>query len=409
MRILLINKFYRLSGGAERHLFDWESLLRSRGHDVKVFSMRHPENRPCEQEKHFVEGVEFGMAMPWRNRMAAGLHAIWNAEARDRLDGLLRETGRPDVAHLHSYMFHLTPSIFLPLRRLGVPVVQTCHDYAPVCVNQHLYDNRSGNICEACLHVGRLAPLWRRCMKGSFLWSAAGCAAGLVDRYLVGTRRIVSLFFAPSEFMRRKLVEGGLPAERIVHMPHFVDAESIVPADTPGEFILFFGRLVPQKGLFTFLRAAAMRPDIPCAVLGGGDLEKAAGEWLRDRGIANVRLLGRLDGEALWHAVRRARAVVVPSEWYEPFGLVVLEAMAAARAVIASRIGGPAEIVSHGETGLLFAAGEADALSQAMSALWHDPDLAIAMGRAGRERALQRYRPDAYYSRVMAHFEALVR
>jgi len=406
VKVLIVNKFYHLSGGAERHVFEWEALLRAHGHEVIIFSMRHPENRPCAQEKYFAEEVRFDLRTPWRRRIRAGVRAIWNRNARAMIRSLLEREGPPDVAHLHSYMFQLTPAILGPLLEAGVPIVQTCHDYSAICVNQHLYDHRINSICEACLRWGRIAPLWRRCMKGSLAWSAAGCVAGLIDRYVAASRERIRRFIAPGEFMRRKLIQGGLPADRVVHIPHFIDAEAVAPGKTPGEYVLFFGRLVPHKGISTFLRAAAMRREIPCAVLGGGVLEHSVRQRIRDERLDHVRMLGRLGGDALWQAVRRARAVVVPSEWYEPFGLVILEAMAAARAVIASNVAGPAELVSHGTTGSLFTAGDAEELAEAMGRLWNAPDMAVAMGERAREKVLRDHRPEDYYGRMMAELEA---
>ena len=404
MKILLINKFYYLSGGAERYVFEWEKLLRSRGHEVMAFSMRHPENLPSPQEQFFVERVRFDADQPRRRLARAAAHATWSREARRQLRALLKSEGTPDIAHLHSFMYQLTPSVIEPLVERAVPVVQTCHEYAHICVNQHLYNHRANRICEACLRHGRMAPLRTRCIKGSFAASAAGCAAGLADVFLGRTRDRVRRFFTPSDFMRRKLIEGGMPPRRTVHVPHFIDPSSIRPASAPGDFILFMGRLVPEKGIFTFLEAAGLAPDVPCKVVGTGVLERSVRERIREKHLSHVELLGHKSGEELWNVMRHARAVAVPSEWYEPFSLVILEAMAAARPVIASRIAGPAEIISHGVDGLLVTPGSADELASSLQTLWHDPERAIEMGRKGLDKARTQYTPGLHYDRLMRHF-----
>ena len=212
MKILLINKFYYLSGGAERYLLEWERLLRSRGHDVMIFSMRHPANFPSRQERFFLDRVRFDADQPPAARLRAAAHAIWSREAEARLRAMLRSEGTPDLAHLQSFMYQLTPSVLAPLAARGVPIVQTCHDYAHVCVNQHLYNHRVNRICEECLRHGRLAPLWTRCMKGSVAASAAGCAAGCSDALFGRTRETIRRFIVPGEFMRRKLIAGGMPS-----------------------------------------------------------------------------------------------------------------------------------------------------------------------------------------------------
>ena len=307
MKILLINKFYYLAGGAERYLFDWERLLRAHGHTVSIFSMRHPLNRPCAQERFFADQVAFDLAQPVPAKLKAAAHSIWSAQAAQRLEALLRAEGPPDVAHLHSFMFQLTPAILEPLRRRGVPVLQTNHEYAHLCVNQHFYNHRVDRICEQCLKHGRLAPLWTRCMKGSFAASAAGCAAGLAEAFFGRLRARVSRFIAPGEFMRRKFIEGGMPPERVFHVPNFVEFSAIPPSDAAGDYLLFFGRLVAHKGIGLFLDAARLAPELPCKVVGGGPLEERIRRRISEEGIQNVELLGHCEGERLWELVRGAR------------------------------------------------------------------------------------------------------
>lgn len=408
MKILLINKFYYLSGGAERYVFEWEALLRSRGHDVMIFSMRHPENLPSRQERFFIERVRFDADQSRGARLRAAAHSIWSRQAAERLTELLKAEGAPDIAHLHSFMYQLTPAILAPLIARGTPIVQTCHEYAPICVNQHLYNHRVNRICEECLRRGRPAPLWTRCMKGSFAQSAAGCVAGCVDALFGRSRSKVRRFITPSDFMRRKLIAGGLPAQRVFHERHFIRPDWIAPSPSPGEYVLFMGRLAPQKGIGTFLDAAALAPEVPCKVAGTGALEPAVRARVREENLGHVEVLGHREGRQLLEIVRGARAVVVPSEWYEPFSLVILEAMAAARPVIASRIAGPAEILSHGADGLLVPPGSVEEFAAAFRALWRDPARAIEMGRRGLEKTRTLYTPDGHYRRLMRHFEEVL-
>ena len=409
MKILLINKFYYLAGGRERYLFAWEKMLREYGHDVMVFSMSHPRNRPCAQSKYFIKNVSFDADQSPFAKLRTAAHALWSAEARRKLEALLQAEDPPDIAHVRSYLFQLTPSILKPLKQRNIPIVQSCPDYAPICVNQHLYNDRTHALCEACLRNGQLAPLRQRCMKGSFTASAAGCLAGFVDRRLVGSRRRIDRYVASSAFMRNKLIEGGLPRERVAHVPHFINAKDIEPAEGTGEYMLFFGRLVPQKGIRTFLEAAARLPRVPCKVLGGGPLEAEVRARIAERNLNHVTCLGHCEGDALWKTVRHARAVVVPSEWYEPFGLVILEAMAASRPVIATTLAGPGEIVTDGEDGLLVPPRDPEALAQAMERLWSDAALARELGQRGRERVVVEYAPDVHYRRLMRLFEEVLR
>jgi glycosyltransferase involved in cell wall biosynthesis len=405
MKVLLINKFYHLNGGAERHLFDWENLLRAHGHDVFLFSMKDPRNRPCAQEPYFIDPVRFDGPMAPAQMLRAAAHSIWSRQAARRIEALLSAEGTPDIAHVHSFVYQLTPSILGPLARRGVPIVQTCHEYAHICVNQHLYNQRTEQPCRECLRRGRLAPLLTRCMKGSLAASAAGVAAGLADSLLARSRARIRRFLAVSEFMRRELLRGGLPPRRVFCTPNFIDADSAPQGEGPGRYVLFLGRLTPYKGIRTFLRAARLAAEVPCKVAGAGPLEAEA----RRDAPANVEVLGHREGQALSDLVRHARVLVAPSEWYEPFGLVILEAMAAGRAVIASRMAGPAEIISDGRDGLLTPPADPEALSAAMRRLWAAPDLAAELGRNGRDKVRLEYGAEAHYARMMTHFEQVLR
>lgn len=409
MRILLINKFYYLSGGAERYLFEWEKILRSRGHEVMVFSMHHPRNRPCREERFFVNQVRFATGLSRAERLRAGLHSIWSIEARRKMRALLNSEGAPDVAHLHSFMFQLTPSILGPLRERGVPIVQTCHEYAHVCVNQRLYNHRANEICEACRSRGRLSPLWTRCIKGSFAASAAGVVAGLCDTFVGRSAAHINRFLTPSAFMRGKMIEAGLPRSRIFHVPNFVDASAIRPSDSAGGYILFLGRLVPHKGIMTFLKAAERLPHVSCRIAGDGPLDKQVRAMISYRNGDNIKSLGFCEGPALWEAIRKSRAVVVPSEWYENGPLAVLESMAAARPVIATRIAGIPEMVEDGREGILYEPRCDESLAEAMALLWNEPDRAQGMGRQGRRKVEAHYNPDVHYANVMKHIEEVIR
>lgn len=409
MKVLLVNKFHYMAGGAERYVFDWARTLREHGHEVMFFAMQHPANEPCAEERYFVPRVRFDLEQGAPEKLRAAAHSIWSTEARRRLQALLADRGEPDIAHLNSFMFQLTPSILKPLVRHKIPIVQTCHEYAHICVNQHLFNYRTTEICGRCMRHGRFSSLWTGCVKGSFAATAAGAAAGAVDELFGGSRRVIRRFFTPGEYMRRLYIRGGLASSRVFHVPNPIDPDWTRPGEGPGDYMLFVGRLAPYKGIMTFLDAAERVPDVPCRIAGGGPLEEAVNARLSSGKLKHVKSLGWLRGEDLKQAVRGARAVVTPSEWYEPFGYVILEAMLAARPVIASDIAGPAELVRQGEDGLLFPPGDAHRLAIEMKTLWNEPERAAALGDAGRAKVRKRFHPERHYEVMMGHFADVMR
>jgi len=405
MKVLLINKFYHMAGGAERYVFEWEKILRARGHEVVVFSMEHPRNAASDYARCFVSHVDFGAGGPVE-RLRAAARSVFSFEARRKVREMLWET-RPDMAHVHSYCYQLTPSILGPLRDAGVPVVQTAHEYYHACANQHLYDFRSNRICERCRR-SRLAPFWTRCVKGSLTASAAAFGAKLVDDVLGLSRGGIDCVVAPSAFMRDKMIEFGWPARRVVRVPNFVDAASAIEGAGPGEYILFLGRLVAHKGAGTLLRAAERLPQVPMKIAGSGPMEEELQRFASGRGLDNVEFLGFRDGHELKALVAGSRAVAIPSEWHENASIAVLESMAAARCVVASDVGGVSEQVRHGQEGLLFPMGDVNALVARLRRVWDNPEEAVTLGGRGRRRVMTRFSPMTHYRHMMRLFRGLL-
>jgi len=379
MKVLLVNKFYRPAGGAERYVALWSRLLRERGHQVIPFAMRDRRNWPTPYSAYFVHRVDFDRPASARARLRAAGRAVYSLEAAQRISALVRRT-RPDVAHVHSYCYQLTGSVLAALRRAHVPVVQTAHEYKHACPNQRLYNQRTNRLCEACAGGRWWAPLFQRCIKGSLAASGVGCVEQVADRLTGLSRRGIGHVIAPSDFLRRTLIAFGWPGRQISHVPNFVPLDDYDPSHPCDPYLLFLGRLVRHKGIRTLL-------------------DDASGGRIAAAGFVTGRLLQRL--------IERCLAVVVPSEWYENCPYAVLEAMAAGRAVVGARIGGIPELVQDGRTGLLFAPGDRDALLECLRRLWEDRRGAASMGREGRRIAEARYGPEDHYRAVLQRFRGV--
>ncbi len=400
MKILLVNKFYYLSGGAERYVRLWEDVLRAHGHEVIPFAMQDERNWPTPYDHHFTRPIRFDTGASLRTRLSAGLRSIYSVDAARRIRQLIRET-QPDIAHVHSYCYQLTPSILPPLRKAGIPVFQTAHEYEHICANQRLLSDSDGAICEACRTGRWYAPIAARCIKGSLGASIIGSIARLADRSLGLSHKAIRRVITPSDFMRRKMIDFGMDGERIVHVPNFVVANEFDPSRPPGDYFLFMGRLVRHKGIMTLLAAARSLPDMPIRLAGNGPLQDEVKETIARDNLRNVQLLGFMDGPPLRAQIEAARGIIVPSEWYENCPLVVIEAMAAGRPVIATSMGGIPELVSDGETGILYASGAVPSLVESLRQLWQDRALAKSMGAAGRRRVEEYYGAESHYRAMM--------
>lgn len=403
----MVQTFHFRRGGDSTYMLDLSRLLEERGHEVIHFGMRHPENLPARGEERFVAEIDFPALLARRTPAAAWKvlsRSIWSREARRAIAALADET-RPDLAHLHNIHGHLTTSILGPLNRRGIPVVWTCHDYRLVCPNSTFLSR--GELCERCLPGRYRHVVLRRCKKGSLGASLVAMLASRWDR-LIGVPRRVDRFIAPSRFAAGKLAEGGIDPARIVSIPNFTGLDRY-PETAEGEYYLFFGRLLHEKGIDTLIRAAGRNPGGRLELAGEGPLRGELEELARREGGGRVSFAGFLAGDELRRRLAAAQFVVVPSRWYENLPFAVMEAMAAGKAVVAADIGGIPEMVEDGVTGLLYPVGDEAALGEAIGRLLADPALRREMGRRGREKAERLFGRDAHYERILKVYEEVTR
>jgi glycosyltransferase involved in cell wall biosynthesis len=257
--------------------------------------------------------------------------------------------------------------------------------------------------CERCCGGREYWCLLKNC-EGSVFKSLGYALRTYVARKARLYRANVSVYACLTEFQRQRLVSAGFPEDRMTVIPNMVR-----PPDRPsdgrgGDYVGFAGRVSPEKGIDVFLSAARRCPQIRFLVAGKID---CAPEILREI-PDNCLFLGHLDSGDLAAFYASSRMVVVPSVWYEAFGLCAAEAQSHGKAVICSRIGGLSEVVEEGRTGLLFEAGNADELAEKIQYLWDRPECCRQMGLAGRERALSEYSSVRYYERVMAAYEKAI-
>jgi glycosyltransferase involved in cell wall biosynthesis len=357
VRVLTVHNRYQHHGGEDESQASHAGLLREHGHTVD------------ELFEDNARVAELGAA-----RVAA--RTVWSMEGYRRVRAALRRS-RYDLIEAHNTFPLISPALYYAAHAEGVPVMQVLHNYRLVCPSATLY--RDAHVCEDCL---RQPVPWPGVVHGCYRESRAASAAVasmIVGHRLLGTwRRVVDLYVTPTEFTRRKLIEGGLPADRIAVKPHFVHPDPGL-GEHRGGYALYVGRLAPEKGLGTLLAAwrQLARP-FPLKVVGDGPLaarvEAAPGiEWHGSRGRAEVL---ELMGEASF--------LVIPSEWYETFGLVAIEAYAKGTPVLASRIGAVAEVVQDGATGRLFEPGRAEELAALVDWAVSQPARLTEMGKQAR-------------------------
>lgn len=396
MRVLLINKFHYLKGGAERAYFDTANILAENGHAVAFFAMEHPENLDTPWSRFFVSRVDYhDETYGFKSRLRAAVQIIWNREAAAKLEALIKEF-KPEVAHLHNTYHQLSPSIIWMLRKYGVRIVMTLHDYKLISPNYSLLVR--GKIWD---HTSGLSAIADRAVQDSYLKSAL-CAVEKWLHALIGTFGKVDVFIAPSRFLIEKFQSVGF-SYPIRHIVQPIRPFPGAPTTMGGEYLVFIGRLSEEKGVRTLIEACAlMRGEIGLKIIGTGPEEALLRE--RAKSVPGVELLGFQTGEAWEQALRGAKALVVPSIWYENMPYVVLEAFSRGKPVIATRLGGVPERIREGENGWLFEAGDTEDLVRAIRnlMLYPEPD---KLAQAAYESVADA-RPETYYQNLLAVYQA---
>jgi len=379
MRILILHNFYQRAGGEDEVYAAEGRLLEEHGHEVYRYEVRN-------------DGLEHA------NRLRLARDTIWSPSSYRAINALVRKT-KPDVAHFHNTLPRISPAAYYAVTREGVPVVKTLHNYRLVCPNALL--SREGRPCHDC--VGR-AIAWsgirHACYRGSRSATATVAAMSATHRLLGTWDRQVAVYIALTEFARDRMVEGGLPADRIVVKPNFVYPD---PGEGSGNggYALFVGRLSPEKGIDTLLEAwRTLSPEIPLHIVGDGPLAPEVATAALE--MDNVSWLGWRNASDVATLVADAKFLVCPSNWYEGCSRVVLEAFAAGTPVIASNIGSLAEMVSDGISGRLMLPGDSQSLIRAARALSSGQVDLPAMRAAARRVFDERFTSAANYEMLMS-------
>ena len=380
--VLVAHNRYQQRGGEDESTGSEIALLRSKGHKVTEF---------IEDNERIVD-----LSLP---RVA--LRTVWSQESYRQLRRLIREQ-RPDVVHVQNFFPLISPAVYYAARAEGVPVVQTLRNYRLLCSNGLFF--RDGHVCEDCL--GKSLPwpgVLHACYRGSRAGTVPVAAMISTHRALRTWTRMVDVYIALTEFARQKFLEGGLPGKKLTTKPNFVHPDP-GPGEGRGGYALFVGRLSSEKGVDTLLRAwERLGGRIPLKVAGDGPL---ASQITEASGKApGIEWLGRKPIEEVYARMGEASMLIFPSEWYETFGRVAVEAFAKGTPVIAANIGAIAELVDHGRTGLHFRPGDPEDLAAQVERALNGPTELALMRREARAEFESKYTAEENYRRLIEIYE----
>jgi glycosyltransferase involved in cell wall biosynthesis len=384
MHILIAHNDYGKFSGEEQAVQTFAEILTSYGHEIYWLRRSSAEigNSIFKKVKAFFSG-------------------IYSFESKEQIEHII-DKERIDLVQIQNLYPFLSPSILLACKNNKIPVIMRCPNYRLFCPNG-LHFVR-GQVCERCLFGKEWNCILYNC-ENDYLKSIGYSIRNATARLTGMIRNNVNTFIVLSEFQKKRFVAGGIGADRVEVLPNIAPAVDIAIKEwCNGDTIAFVGRISSEKGISHFLEAARRLPDYKFAVAGGISPNSEAANSVP----SNVSFAGFLSGDKIEDLYRKTRIFVFPSVWFEGFPNVVAKAMAHSKAVIASRIGAMPEIVEDGVTGLLFEPGNVEDLTAKIDYLWNNPQKCVAMGKAGRIKAMDQYSEEKVYRKLVEIYERAI-
>lgn len=376
MRVLMVHNFYQQPGGEDQSFKAEVEMLRQGGVEVHTWTVHNDE----------IAGIP-GPQL--------ALETVWNRRAAHSLREILTVDGPFDVVHFQNTFPRVSPAAIWEAGRSRPAVVQTLRNFRFMCVNGLFF--RDGHVCELCLGKRVQLPGIRYgCYRNSVPASATVAAMNYYSNARQVHDRSVDAFIALSNFARGKYVQAGLDPERITVKPNFVMPDPGV-GQGDGGYAIFVGRLSPEKGVDTLIeawRSAGAR--LPLKIVGDGPNAGRVREAAANSNGA-IEWVGHKQKGETYDLIGEARMLIFPSEWYETFGRVAVEAFAKGTPVIAANIGAIAELVDEGRTGLLFTPGDPADLAAKVGALL-DSSEQHGWRRWAREEFESKYTPEMNFT-----------
>jgi glycosyltransferase involved in cell wall biosynthesis len=374
MKILLIHNKYTKYSGEEAVVNSQIKLLRRNGHAVSTYF------RSSEEIEFMSNG-----------KIKVFFSAIFNPRSIKEIKDIIRKE-EPDIVHIHNLYPLISPSILPVIKKMGIPIVITVHNYRLLCANGLFFNN--GEICEKCTGTGKeLNCITNNCESSIF--KSTGYALrnfwARKNKYYIDC---VDIFLCLTEFQKNKLISNGFSSDKCRVIPNFYDKEILETGnDIPGgNYVAFAGRISPEKGIPLLLEAALILPNIPFQLAG-----EIRNGYANELNIPNnVTLRGMLNSDELSNFYRNAYCLVLPSICYEGFPMVFPEAMAHKLPIIAPNMAGYPEIAVDNNNGLLFEPSNVESLSNTIVKLWNDGELSLKLGVNGFEKVKKKYSAPVY-------------
>lgn len=386
MKVLIIHNRYQIAGGEDGVVQTEKSLLEANGHAVTLLETNN------DRIKTRIDKIR------------TAVNTVYSYSAKEQVKRYIRESGA-EVVHVHNFFPTLSPSVYYACHEAGVPVVQTLHNYRFFCATYSFF--REGKVCENCLHQPfPVSSIVHKCYRNSRMGTGAVAMMQFVHRQIGTWKRVVDRYIAPTEFVRQKFIEAGLPATKIIVKPNFLHTDPGI-GQGRGRYALFVGRLSPEKGVETLLQAwQRLGEKIPLKIVGEGPLSEQVAQHSQQ--VVGIDWLGKLTRPEVIDLMKNAHALIFPSLWYEAFPLVIVEAYASGLPVIASNLGSQSSLIQHQKTGLHFSPGNIDDLVRQVEWSLNHPSEMATMRQATRAEFEMKYTAEQNYAILMDAYKKTI-
>ena len=387
LKILLVHNFYGSSSpSGENKVFEIEKkMLLSRGHQVECFTYHSDTIR-----NQGIKGLIIG-----------AFTTPWNFKSAKRISNVI-DNFQPDLVHVHNTFPLISPSVFHAIGNRAAKVL-TLHNYRLFC--PAAIPMRNGNICTECLDKRSVLPALRYgCYRNNHLATIPLSLKVWLHRFLNTWKNHVDGFIALTEFQKKTMVEAGLPSEKVHVKPNFYkEKPTIIEWKDRDNAVVFAGRLSQEKGVITLVKAwikwGGNAPEL--RIVGDGPLKETLQKMISVEPECNVRFLGQVQSHEAEKHISRAKLVVLPSECFEGFPMVIREAFAFGTPVAVSNIGPLPSIVQDGENGVKFQPRNSLSLLRTVQRIWNSPDELELLGEGARRSFLTKYTEEANYKMLM--------
>lgn len=409
--IISINACVEVTGGADRFFHELNKLMIENGQRVLTFTCRPWTTKIpgiTDEIRYFIEKDVYPAG--GFSKFAGLISVFYDRGILKNLENIVRQE-KPSIAHIHNIYHRIPYTIISVLKKHGIKTVWWIHDYKWICPNHQLFTK--GQPCKRCSDGNYVNAIIHRCQSNSILKSAIACCLAYYVS-LNNYRDKIDQFITPSQSAYSNLKEFDFPISKVKVLPHFnygtaaLASDSTVtkkPATHP--YALYIGRIEENKGISHLVRAFG-RSGYPLRLIGTGSYESKIKKYCSEKKFTAIEFFGYIPPEQLSNYYREALFVVVPSVWYEVFGLTILEAFNFSKPVVAADIGAIPEIVENGKSGLLYRPGDTEDFCKKTKWMFDNPESARQMGLDAQKIAADRFSSEKYWEELQKlHYELI--